>query len=174
MRPSNRQARTTGALLLAGLLATVVAGNAGGSPRPALANASPEQVLAERLGPGSALVEHTSQTLEAESNGHQLAVESWKYHTAEKITIDLVLVHDQTGAGVQALIDERDLSPNHDTITLAGGVSATLERTADKYGPGLIIITWADDQNTAAHLIAHDPLDEATVIDLANTVEAGS
>jgi hypothetical protein len=174
MRPTIRQTPRAGVLLLAGLIAAAVAGNAGGSPRAALGKAGPERVLAERLGADSALVEHTTDALEAESNGHSLLVESWKYHTAEKITLDLVLVHDETGAPVQGLIDERDLSPNHDTITLTGGVSATVERTADEYGPGLIIITWAYDRDTAAHLIAHDPLDEATVIGLANSVEAGS
>lgn len=165
MRRTSRRALTaTGALILAGLAAT----NAAGSNRPRLAPASPDQALQGALGPNAALIEHDVAPAADDKPG--LVVETWKYRTASS-TVDLVLVSDQTGKNIGPLITERALGQDHRTIKL-GGTSATVERTADEYGPGLIIITWQYDIDTAVHLVAHGSLDEADVIELATTVEA--
>jgi hypothetical protein len=166
MRRTRRRALTaSGALILAGLVATNAAGSAS---RPRLASASPDQALQGALGPNAALIEHDLAPAADDKPG--LVVETWKYRTAES-TVDLVLVSDQGGKNIGPLISDRALGQDHRTIAL-GQTSATVERTADEYGPGLIIITWQYDPDTAAHLIAHDSLDEARVIELATTVEA--
>lgn len=122
-----------------------------------------------RATPGTDAVEvaHSVEVIPSED----LTIESWKYDVEGSI-VDVVAVTPADGDAA-ALVSDRPLVPKAETIAV-NGLPATLERTADEFGPGLLVVTWALDDRRMVQVVARDSMPLDDLLELAGAVGSGT
>lgn len=165
MRPTRLLLTTLGLLTLT----TSSRSEARPTLEPTGTTVSVDHALEAAIGPDAQLLQH-----DPPSSIDGLGFEAWKYAQPDGPAVDLMVLDTRTSPySIEELLDQRSGQDPPARLTIAGH-PASIESTADQYGPGLLILKWSPDPAHVLVLTAADQIGKDELIRLATQIEAAS